>query len=73
MMTMSERLCLRWEDFSTTLNSYYQKLRDDSDFYDVTLASEDKQLITAHKVVLAMASPMFKNILKFNKHAHPFI
>ena len=40
---------------------------------DVTLASEDGKQIEAHKVILAMSSPFFQNILKRNKHPHPLI
>ena len=47
--------------------------RNDKDFADVTLASEDGTQIETHKMVLALSSPFFKEILKKNKHPHPLI
>ena len=43
------------------------------DFLDVTLASEDRKQIEAHKVILTVSSPFFQNLLKKNKHPHPLI
>ena len=38
---MSEKLCLQWNDFKDNVNTAFGSLRGDSDFTDVTLASED--------------------------------
>ena len=70
---MSEKLCLQWNDFKENVNSAFGRLRDDKEFTDVTLASEDGQQMEAHKVVLAAASPFFEKILQRNKHSHPLI
>ena len=51
--TMSEKLCLKWNDFQENVNSAFGDLRGSGDFSDVTLACEDGQQIEAHKVVLA--------------------
>ena len=48
-------------------------LRQDEDFTDVTLVSEDGEQIDAHKVILGASSPFFQALLKKNKHAHPLI
>ena len=45
----------------------------DSDFSDTTLVCEDGQQVEAHKVILAMSSPFFRNLFKNNKHPHPLI
>ena len=68
-----EKFCLRWNDFSQNVGTIFQELREDSDFTDVTLVSEDRQQIAAHKVILSAASPFFRKILKHNKHSHPLI
>ena len=47
--------------------------RNDKDFADVTLASEDGTQIETHKMILALSSPFFKEMLKNNKHPHPLI
>ena len=70
---MSEKLCLKWNDFQDNTNSAFGSLRIDIDFSDVTLACEDGNQMEAHKVILAASSPFFKNILTKNKHPHPLI
>ena len=44
---MSEKLCLQWNDFKENVNSAFGRLRDDKEFTDVTLASEEgsRQLV----------------------------
>ena len=70
---MSEKLCLKWNDFKENVLSVFGNLRDDKDFSDVTLAFEDGKQVEAHKVILAGSSPFFENILRRNKHTHPLI
>ena len=67
---MSEKLCLKWNDFKENVNAAFGNLREDHDFADVTLACEDGQQIEAHKVILAASSPFFQNLLSRNKHPH---
>merc|ERR1719187_2018435 len=68
-----EKLCLKWNDFQANVNSTFGTLREDREFADVTLASEDGQQVEAHKVILASSSPFFLNLLRRNKHPHPLI
>ena len=70
---MAEKLCLQWNDFKENVIGSLGNLKDDKDFLDVTLASEDGKQVEAHKVVLVMSSPFFQNLLKRNKHPHPLI
>ena len=70
---MSEKLCLQWNDFKDNVNTAFGSLRQDTDFTDVTLVSEDGQQLEVHKVILVASSPFFKNILAKNKHSHPLI
>ena len=72
---MSEKLCLKWNDFQENVDSAFGNLREDKEFTDVTLACEDGQQIEAHKVILAPSSPFFQNLLnkKVKKHYHPLI
>jgi len=71
-MSSAEKFCLRWNDFETNISTAFKQLREDKDFFDVTLACEDEQL-EAHKVVLAACSPFFRAILKRNRHEHPLL
>ena len=70
---MSEKLCLKWNDFQENINNTFGSLRDNLDFIDITLACEDGEQVEAHKVILAASSPFFQDILKKNKHSHPLI
>eukprot|EP00092_Neocalanus_flemingeri_P011272 GFUD01012147.1.p1 GENE.GFUD01012147.1~~GFUD01012147.1.p1 ORF type:complete len:345 (+),score=89.01 GFUD01012147.1:164-1198(+) len=68
----SEKFCLRWNDFESNISNAFKELRDDKDFFDVTLACDDDQ-IQAHKVILSACSPFFRNILRRNPHQHPLL
>ena len=72
-MQNTEKLCLQWNDFKDSVNSAFGKLRDDTDFSDVTLACEDGKQVEAHKVVLVSSSPFFMELLRKNKHPHPLV
>ena len=69
----SEKFCLKWNDFQNNLSGSLRDLRNDNDFCDVTLVSENNQQIQAHRVILASSSLIFMEILKSNKHNHPLI
>ena len=49
---MSEKHCLKWNDFQENVNVAFGSSREDNEFADVTLACEDGHQIEAHKVVL---------------------
>ena len=70
---MSEKFSLKWNDFQTNVANCFRKLRNENDFFDVTLVSDDKQQISAHKIVLSASSEYFRSILKSNKHSHPML
>ena len=70
---MSERFSLKWNDFQSIVSQSFSVLREEQDFYDVTLVSEDETQIQAHKLVLSACSSFFKSILKKNSHSHPLI
>jgi len=68
----TDKFCLKWNDFETNISVAFKELRDDKDFFDVTLACEDNQM-QAHKVILSACSPFFRNILRRNPHQHPLL
>ena len=68
----NEKFCLRWNDFEKNISFAFQELREDKDFFDVTLACDDEQ-IQAHKVILSACSPFFRNILRRNPHSNPLL
>ena len=70
---MSQKFCLRWNDFKENVCSSFGMLREDKYFTDVTLVCEDGQQLEAHQIILAATSPVFQKILEGNKHPHPLI
>ena len=71
-MGSSEKFCLRWNDFESNISVAFRELREEKDFFDVTLACDDSQ-IQAHKVILSACSPFFRNVLRKNPHQHPLL
>jgi len=71
-MSGAEKFCLRWNDFESNISGAFRELREDKDFFDVTLACDDEQL-QAHKLILSACSPFFRSILRRNKHEHPLL
>merc|ERR1712012_1060199 len=71
-MAAAEKFCLRWNDFESNISVAFRELREEKDFFDVTLACEDSQ-ISAHKVILSACSPFFRSVLKRNPHQHPLL
>ena len=70
---MSDYFFLKWNDFQSTVSQSFNTLRQEEEFYDVTLVSEDEVQLFAHKLVLSACSSFFKNILKKNVHQSPLI
>ena len=69
----SEKLCLKWNDFPQNILSFYDELRKDSDFSDVTLVCEEDTQVEAHRIILTACSSFFRRVLKRNKHSHPMV
>ena len=63
---------LQWKQISN-ITSTFADVFTENKFTDVTLVSEDKIPIQAHRYVLSVFSPVLKNILLDNPHPHPLI
>ena len=68
----SEKYCLTWYAYSDHLKDMMKEMMND-DFTDVTLVTEDKKHIKAHKNILSACSPVFKEIVKIDKNGKQII
>ena len=67
-----DKFCLRWNDFAENFTSAFRELREDTAFFDLTLACEDEE-IKVHKVILATCSSFFRNILQRHPQQHTLL
>ena len=70
-MSVSEKFTLRWNDFDNNVTESFATLREEADFFDVTLVTEDLVQLFAHKVVLSSCSSVFKQLIKSSNHPYP--
>ena len=63
-----EKYSLTWQTYSAHLKNMLEQLMRNDDFADVTLVSNDKKQIKAHKNILSACSPVFQDILQFEKN-----
>ena len=63
-MGPGDKFCLQWNDFERNISEAFKELREEKDFFDVTLACEEEE-IQAHKLILAACSPFFRSVLTY--------
>ncbi|CAG9558118.1 unnamed protein product [Danaus chrysippus] len=71
-MAIPEQFSLRWNDFHSNLSQSFQALLEGEDLVDVTLAAGG-QYVHAHKLILSVCSPYFKELFKMNPCEHPIV
>nr|XP_013189346.1 unnamed protein product [Amyelois transitella] len=71
-MAMAEQFSLRWNDFHANLSQSFHALLEGEDLVDVTLAAGG-QYLHAHKLILSVCSPYFKELFKMNPCDHPIV
>ena len=73
-MQHQEKYTLHWHLYSDHLREALNDMMLSSEFADVTLVTDDKQQIRAHRNILSACSPVFKKILQLDGgHANPVI
>ena len=69
-----ENYTLKWHTYSDHLRDILQEMSSDDSFADVTLVTDDKKQIKAHRNILSACSSVFKDILQINtNNNHPVI
>ena len=73
-MQHQEKYTFTWHSYSDHLREALNDMMLSSEFADVTLVTDDKQQIRAHRNILSAASPVFKSILQIDsKNANQVI
>ncbi|KAJ3619286.1 hypothetical protein MTP99_004979 [Tenebrio molitor] len=67
-----EQFSLCWNNFHSNLSSGFNSLLKDEDLVDVTLAAGGR-FMKAHKTVLSVCSPFFKELFRANPSKHPIV
>ena len=62
----STEFCIKWTNYQSNIVNSVGKLKNESEFVDVTLVCEEKS-IKAHKVILSACSDYFKQVFKVSK------
>ena len=58
-----ESFCLTWNEFEKSTTNTFNLLREEKEYSDVALFSDDGEIFNAHKVVLNAVSPFLKKII----------
>ena len=69
----SEKFSLKWNDYQTKWGQSLSGLRNDTELSDVTLITDDKVKMSAHKILLSSCSNVFNFILKESKQTSPLL
>lgn len=67
-----EQFSLCWDHFHKNMSSGMHALLESEELVDVTLAIEGKYL-KAHKMVLSVCSPYFRELFQTNPCKHPIV
>ena len=63
---MSEKFCLKWNDFQSNVSQTFASSRNEEHLQDVTLVGDDNLQMKAHKLVLSASSHYFREIFRNN-------
>ena len=67
-MQHQDKYTLTWHSYSDHLREAFKDMMTSSEFADITLVTDDKQRIRAHRNILSACSPVFKNILQLDSN-----
>lgn len=68
----AEQFSLCWDNFHSNMSTGLSSLLKSEDLVDVTLAAEGRYL-KAHKMVLSVCSPYFRELFQVNPCQHPIV
>ena len=68
-----EKYDLTWHTYSDALRDMLKELYTSLDYADVSIITEDRKELKAHKHILSFCSPVFKDILSISQEKCPII
>ena len=68
-----EKQCLTWHTYPDYLREIMQEMMTSEAFADVTMVTDDKRIIKAHRSILSTCSPVFKEIFQMEASQHSVI
>ena len=68
-MQHKEKYTMHWHSYSDHLREALCEMMASREFADVTLVTNDKQQIRAHRNILSACSPVFKSILQIDSNS----
>ena len=68
-----EKYNLTWHTYSDSLSDMLKELYTSLDYADVSIITEDRKELKAHKHILSFCSPVFKDILSITQEKCPVI
>jgi len=72
-MDDQRQYCLKWNNHPKNIATVFDRLRLEELFVDVTLATSDRQIIRAHRVLLSAGSGYLEKVLAMNPSDHPTV
>ena len=73
MQYHQEKYTIKCQSYPDNLREALEEMLTSREFADVTLFTDDKQQIRAHRNILSASSPLFKKILQLDSNANPVI
>ena len=70
---MSEKFCIKRDDYETSITKSVSRLRHDKGTFDVTLVGNDGKQTLAHRNILSLNSDYIKELLMRNASPFPLI
>ena len=70
---MKDQHHIHWNNFHNNISFAFKEFISKGQFADVTLVSDDQTEIQAHKIVLAVCSPILKDLLINDPHSYPVL
>lgn len=72
-MEDNRQYCLKWNNHPRNVANVFERLRQEELFVDVSLATSDRQIIRAHRVLLSAGSGYLEKVLAMNPSDHPTV